>query len=61
MLSLEAHAAPLDIKFYNGPSAAVTSLGFVKGWIGNAFISFHGSANRVPERGFGVVMLVSPH
>jgi len=46
--SLAAHQAPLDIKFYYGNS-------FPAQYQGGAFVSLHGSWNRVPPMGYRVI------
>ncbi|TFK61256.1 soluble quino protein glucose dehydrogenase [Pluteus cervinus] len=56
MLSFQAHASPLDIKFYTGVTGNNTSSALNSSWVGNSFVSFHGSAE-TPEVGFGVVMI----
>ncbi|KAJ7587136.1 hypothetical protein C8J56DRAFT_943668 [Mycena floridula] len=43
-VSFQAHSVPLDIKFHGS----------------EAFVSFHGSFNRVPPTGYGVVRLAIP-
>ncbi|KAF5338104.1 hypothetical protein D9758_015381 [Tetrapyrgos nigripes] len=47
-LSFQAHSVPLDIKFQSGPSGA------------DAFVSFHGSFDRDPPTGYGVVKVALP-
>jgi glucose/arabinose dehydrogenase len=47
-LSMQAHSAPLDLKFYTGGS-------FPNDVIGDVFISFHGSWNRDAATGYKVV------
>ncbi|KAF8899269.1 hypothetical protein BD779DRAFT_1690909 [Infundibulicybe gibba] len=49
-----AHSVPLDIKFYNAPIASsITSLPATLN--NHAFVSFHGSFDRTPPTGYGVV------
>jgi glucose/arabinose dehydrogenase len=52
VLALEAHTAPLDILFYQGPQ-------FPAGYGGSALVSLHGSWNRPVDdaRGYKVVRL----
>lgn len=50
VLSMQAHSAPLDILFYEGPS-------FPRDVTGDAFVTFHGSWNRTPRTGYKVVHL----
>ncbi|KAF9002520.1 soluble quino protein glucose/sorbosone dehydrogenase [Cyathus striatus] len=52
-LSFQAHSVPLDIKFYT--SKKVTSNGLPLSLRGDAFVSFHGSFNRSPPTGYGVI------
>jgi len=52
-LSFQGHSAPLDIKFYTPPSNTTSALN--PQWSGHAFVSFHGSWNRQPPTGYGVV------
>ncbi|KAJ7148001.1 hypothetical protein C8R46DRAFT_917224 [Mycena filopes] len=53
-LSFQAHSVPLDIKFYSAPHAP-SSKSFPQSFIGDAVVSFHGSFNRSPPTGYGVV------
>jgi glucose/arabinose dehydrogenase len=48
ILSMQAHSAPLDIKFYSGGA-------FPADMNGSAIISFHGSWNRTAATGYKVV------
>lgn len=48
ILTLQAHSAPLDLKFYSGSS-------FPEEVIGDALITFHGSWNRSVATGYKVV------
>ncbi|KAJ6604961.1 hypothetical protein B0H10DRAFT_1886759 [Mycena sp. CBHHK59/15] len=59
VLSFQAHSVPLDIKFYKGPQEH-SALSFPPSLIGDAFISFHGSFNRSPPTGYGVVHVPFP-
>ncbi|KAI0094531.1 hypothetical protein BDY19DRAFT_913248 [Irpex rosettiformis] len=60
-LSFQAHSVPLDLKFYfpklspKRSNEQSTSSKFSRDWIGDAFVTFHGSFNRVPPTGYGVV------
>ncbi|CAK5280790.1 unnamed protein product [Mycena citricolor] len=54
VLSLQAHSVPLDIKFY-APHAISTAASFPASFAGDAVVSFHGSFNRNPPTGYGVV------
>ncbi|KAK7453287.1 hypothetical protein VKT23_011962 [Stygiomarasmius scandens] len=58
-LSFQAHSVPLDIKFYKAPSGAGSG-SFPSSSLGNAFISFHGSFDRDPPTGYGVVQVPFP-
>ncbi|KAF5379416.1 hypothetical protein D9615_006536 [Tricholomella constricta] len=57
-LNFQAHSAPLDIKFYNPGNITVTS--FPSTLSGDAFVSFHGSFDRTPPTGYGVVHVPFP-
>jgi glucose/arabinose dehydrogenase len=48
VLVMQAHSAPLDIKFYSGGA-------FPAEMTGNAIISYHGSWDRTPATGYRVV------
>ncbi len=48
VMVMQAHSAPLDIEFYQGPA-------FPSDVRGDAIITFHGSWNRSPETGYKVV------
>jgi glucose/arabinose dehydrogenase len=48
MLAMQAHSAPLDIAFYRGNA-------FPRGYVGDAFITFHGSWNRSVPTGYKVM------
>lgn len=51
----KAHSVPLDIKIFQ-PTLDVNSLSGIPGtFAGDAFISFHGSFDRTPPTGYGVV------
>ncbi|GJJ15127.1 hypothetical protein Clacol_009402 [Clathrus columnatus] len=54
ILSFQAHSVPLDIKFYE-PQSNVSVNGFPLKFKDDAFVSFHGSFNRVPPTGYGVI------
>ncbi|TFK61401.1 soluble quino protein glucose dehydrogenase [Pluteus cervinus] len=56
-LNFEAHVAPLDIKFYGGIKGNETEFGITRDWTNDAFVSFHGSWNREPPAGYGVVRI----
>jgi glucose/arabinose dehydrogenase len=58
-LGMQAHSAPLDIIFYSAPSD--TSVAINTGYNGHAFVSFHGSWNRDPPTGYGIVRFVYYH
>ncbi|GJJ15126.1 hypothetical protein Clacol_009401 [Clathrus columnatus] len=49
-----AHSVPLDIKFYE-PQSNISTNGFPLSFKDDAFVSFHGSLNRVPPTGYGVI------
>ncbi|KAI0027750.1 soluble quino protein glucose/sorbosone dehydrogenase [Vararia minispora EC-137] len=55
--SFQAHSVPLDIKFFEGRT---TASGFPRSWSGDAFVSFHGSFDRTPPTGYGVIRLSTP-
>ena len=56
VISFQAHSVPLDIKFYD-PSVGLLSSGSLPSSFRNRFfVSFHGSFNRNPPTGYGVVM-----
>jgi len=56
VISFQAHSVPLDIKFYD-PSLGLASSGSLpSSFRNNLFVSFHGSFNRNPPTGYGVVM-----
>ena len=56
VISFQAHSVPLDIKFYD-PSFGLLSSGSLPSSFRNRFfVSFHGSFNRNPPTGYGVVM-----
>ncbi|KAF8595239.1 soluble quino protein glucose dehydrogenase [Ceratobasidium sp. AG-I] len=59
VLSMESHAAPLDIAFYDNSKCSPkdNSYGLSKKWDGDAFVSFHGSWNRDPPAGYAVVRI----
>ncbi|PPR04648.1 hypothetical protein CVT24_011866 [Panaeolus cyanescens] len=61
VLNFQAHSAPLDIKFFD-PSTLGNAKrnGFPAQFNGNAFVSFHGSADRSPPTGYGVVRVPFP-
>jgi glucose/arabinose dehydrogenase len=50
VLVMQAHSAPLDIKFYNGAA-------FPADMTGSAIVTFHGSWNRSPATGYKVVRI----
>lgn len=52
-LSMQAHSAPLDMVFYKAPTN--TTVGLKPDYNSHAFVSFHGSWNRDPPTGYGVV------
>lgn len=49
-LVMQAHSAPLDIKFYAGAA-------FPSDMLGSAIVTFHGSWNRSPATGYKVVRI----
>ncbi|GLB41546.1 putative pyrroloquinoline quinone binding [Lyophyllum shimeji] len=60
-LNFQAHSVPLDIKFYTGPDpAGAIAESFPSNLSGHAFVSFHGSFDRVPPTGYGVVHVPFP-
>jgi glucose/arabinose dehydrogenase len=50
VVSMQAHAAPLDILFYNGSA-------FPADHVGDAFVTFHGSWNRDEPTGYKVMRI----
>ncbi|KAJ7935367.1 hypothetical protein B0H13DRAFT_525180 [Mycena leptocephala] len=54
VLSFQAHSVPLDIKFYTAPREP-SPVSFPSAFSGDALVSFHGSFNRAPPTGYGVV------
>ncbi len=52
MSFIEAHSAPLDIVVFDGPDGALPAR-----WKGGAFVSTHGSWDRVPSTGYKVVWI----
>ncbi|KAF7307527.1 NHL repeat-containing protein [Mycena indigotica] len=58
-LTLQAHSVPLDIKFYHPPKKT-TDKSFPRSLHGDAVVSFHGSFNRSPPTGYGVVHVPFP-
>jgi len=49
-LELPAHASPIQLRFYDGTA-------FPEDYRGDAFVTLHGSWNRNPPNGYGVVRL----
>lgn len=61
-LLFQPHSVPLDIKFYRrtgSPKVSPSGPGLPIAWTGDAFSSFHGSFDRVPPTGYGVVRYVT--
>ncbi|KAG6910473.1 hypothetical protein DXG01_010398 [Tephrocybe rancida] len=58
-LNFQAHSVPLDIKFYTAGST-LAAASFPKTLCGDAFVSFHGSFDRTPPTGYGVVRIPFP-
>ncbi|KAG8792590.1 hypothetical protein FRC16_011344 [Serendipita sp. 398] len=56
-LSMQAHSAPLDIRFYHTDGVNET-VAINRDWDEDAFVSFHGSWNREPPTGYGIVRSV---
>lgn len=52
-----AHSVPLDIKFYPGPTSHSAPRALPTTWVKDAFVSFHGSFNRSPPTGYGIVRM----
>ncbi|KAF8075236.1 hypothetical protein FPV67DRAFT_1446178 [Lyophyllum atratum] len=60
-LNFQAHSVPLDVKFYSPvPSTTLLSTAFPSTLSGDAFVSFHGSFDRTPPTGYGVVRVPFP-
>ncbi len=51
----QAHSAPLGIAFYDPPAGAVSA--FPASFLGDAFVTLHGSWNRAKRTGYKVVRL----
>lgn len=51
---VQAHSVPLDIKFYKAPQK-LAPRSFPSSFTGDAVVSFHGSFDRTPPTGYGVV------
>ncbi|KAF8148681.1 hypothetical protein B0H34DRAFT_736563 [Crassisporium funariophilum] len=61
VLSFQAHSVPLDVKLYQTPLIpAACATAFPVSFNGHAFISFHGSFDRSPPTGYGVVRVPYP-
>jgi len=59
VLDFQAHSVPLDIKFYTPPT--VSGPATLPNTLANsAFVSFHGSFDRKPPTGYGVVNVPFP-
>ncbi|KAG8738889.1 hypothetical protein FRC10_006406 [Ceratobasidium sp. 414] len=58
-LIMESHAAPLDLVFYDTSKCLKTanSAGLPNKWNGDAFVSLHGSWDRVPSDGHKVIRI----
>lgn len=54
-LSFQAHSVPLDIKFFLPKGSNNAKVALPASWSGDAFVSFHGSFDRTPPTGYGVV------
>jgi len=54
VLNFQAHSVPLDIKFFTSGSTT-NPASFPRSLCGDAFVSFHGSFDRTPPTGYGVV------
>ncbi|KAJ6451257.1 soluble quino protein glucose/sorbosone dehydrogenase [Mycena sanguinolenta] len=59
VLNFQAHSVPLDIKFYEAPTQP-SATSFPSSFNGDAVVSFHGSFDRVPPTGYGVVHVSFP-
>jgi len=59
VLSFQAHSVPLDIKFYKAPQK-LAPRSFPSSFTGDAVVSFHGSFDRTPPTGYGVVHVPFP-
>ncbi|KAJ7146382.1 hypothetical protein C8R44DRAFT_864153 [Mycena epipterygia] len=59
VLSFQAHSVPLDIKFYEAPEEP-SAVSFPSTLAGHAVVSFHGSFDRTPPTGYGVVVAPFP-
>ncbi|KAF8909721.1 hypothetical protein CPB84DRAFT_1765299 [Gymnopilus junonius] len=59
-LSFQAHSVPLDIKYYTPAVIPIKPPAFPASFINQAFVSFHGSFDRTPPTGYGVIRVPSP-
>ncbi|KAJ7447268.1 hypothetical protein FB451DRAFT_1412001 [Mycena latifolia] len=59
VLSFQAHSVPLDVKFYKAP-AKLSAVSLPVTLTGDAVVSFHGSFDRTPPTGYGVVHVPFP-
>ncbi|XP_006462984.1 hypothetical protein AGABI2DRAFT_224678 [Agaricus bisporus var. bisporus H97] len=57
--NFQAHSVPLDIKRYE-PEPIGVGGGLPGEWSGDVFVSFHGSFDRTPPTGYGVVHVPYP-
>ncbi|KXN90576.1 L-sorbosone dehydrogenase [Leucoagaricus sp. SymC.cos] len=57
--NFQAHSVPLDIKQYQ-PEVASDLFGLPAAWASDLFVSFHGSFDRRPPTGYGVVHVPYP-
>ncbi|KAF5354900.1 hypothetical protein D9756_005303 [Leucocoprinus leucothites] len=57
--NFQAHSVPLDIKQYQ-PRTVSSLLGLPTAWAQDVFVSFHGSFDRTPPTGYGVVHVPYP-
>lgn len=56
---IKAHSVPLDIKFFFHTPNANSGTSLPPAWTGDAFVTFHGSFDREPPTGYGVVRYTS--
>ncbi|KAJ3575116.1 hypothetical protein NP233_g1312 [Leucocoprinus birnbaumii] len=57
--NFQAHSVPLDIKQYQ-PNPVTSLRGLPAAWARDVFVSFHGSFDRTPPTGYGVVHVPYP-
>ena len=56
--SAQAHSVPLDLRFFFPSKDSNSNVSLPLSWAGDAFVTFHGSFDRTPPTGYGVVRYV---